>query len=307
MNNTMIECFIEAANTGSFTKAAENLYFTQQTVSRSVSLLENELNVLLFERTGTGLRITRMGRHYYAIFKSDVYNRSAVLETIAQAYEKLNSRIRIGCSEWIYPYGEILDSCNAFRKAYRGINLSMRIYDNQELLRQLMGKELDMVLFPESLLPATRDLEIIPLCADEIHLFGPDGLMGGALTGEQEEKRRELSLIIIPAWKQSYTEVTVRSRQVARIGPYVHKTRLVPNIESSCLAMGRGVHLAFADYRFGYLRKVGGLGSEPQGVQSSLCACVLLHTEHENTRKLIDHMKMSLGACVKSPKRLSSG
>ena len=294
MNNTMISCFIEAANTGSFTKAAENLYFTQQTVSRSVLLLEKELNVLLFERTGAGLRITHMGRHYYSIFRSDVYNRSATLETIAQLYDKLNSQIRIGCSEWINPYGEILDACNSFHKTNSDTHISMRIFDNQELLHHLMEQELDIVLFPETLLPATRDLEIIPICADEIHLFGPADLMGGNLTDVQLEKRRELTLLVVPAWKQSYTEVVVHSRQGARIGSDVHKIRLMPNIESSCLAMGRGIHLAFSDYRFGYLRKLESLSSEPQGVKTSLCACVPLQSEHNKVHKFVEHIKASL-------------
>ncbi|MEG1972115.1 MAG: LysR family transcriptional regulator, partial [Oscillospiraceae bacterium] len=40
--------FYEVAETGSFSKAAKNLFVTQSAVSQSIKRLESELNVTLF-------------------------------------------------------------------------------------------------------------------------------------------------------------------------------------------------------------------------------------------------------------------
>ena len=43
MTIMQMECFVEAARCGSFTKAGENLYISQQTMSRHIRALETEL------------------------------------------------------------------------------------------------------------------------------------------------------------------------------------------------------------------------------------------------------------------------
>ena len=47
MTITQIECFVEAANMGSISKAGTNLFISQQTVSRQIKALETELDMPL--------------------------------------------------------------------------------------------------------------------------------------------------------------------------------------------------------------------------------------------------------------------
>ena len=61
MTIMQMECFVEAARCGSFTKAGENLYISQQTMSRHIRALETELGFPLFERKNTGAVLTRAG------------------------------------------------------------------------------------------------------------------------------------------------------------------------------------------------------------------------------------------------------
>lgn len=53
--------FIAAAESGSFSAAARNLYISHSTVCRSVSALEEELGVRLFERSSRDFRLTQAG------------------------------------------------------------------------------------------------------------------------------------------------------------------------------------------------------------------------------------------------------
>ena len=59
-----IEQFCRAAETGSFTNAAEILGLTPAAVSRSISRLEQRLGVRLFLRTTRAVKLTAEGELY---------------------------------------------------------------------------------------------------------------------------------------------------------------------------------------------------------------------------------------------------
>jgi DNA-binding transcriptional LysR family regulator len=50
MNNSQLQLFVKIAETGSFTRAGQELNMTQPAVSRAISSLENELDVTLIIR-----------------------------------------------------------------------------------------------------------------------------------------------------------------------------------------------------------------------------------------------------------------
>lgn len=61
-----LHVFEVAARLGSFTKAGAELRVTQTAVSHQIKLLEGELDLLLFRRTGRGLELTRAGQAWFA-------------------------------------------------------------------------------------------------------------------------------------------------------------------------------------------------------------------------------------------------
>ena len=54
--------FIQVAELGSFTRAAEKLGYSQPTVSLQIKQLEKEIGVQLFERIGHTVSLTDAGR-----------------------------------------------------------------------------------------------------------------------------------------------------------------------------------------------------------------------------------------------------
>ncbi len=65
MYNKYLKTFIEVADYGSFTKAAEHLYISSVGVQKQISSLEKELDLKLFERTNQGVRLTYAGEKIY--------------------------------------------------------------------------------------------------------------------------------------------------------------------------------------------------------------------------------------------------
>lgn len=61
MTSQQIQYFISAAKHLSFTKAADEFYTSQPTISRQIAALEEELGFELFYRDGKQLRLTSGG------------------------------------------------------------------------------------------------------------------------------------------------------------------------------------------------------------------------------------------------------
>lgn len=64
MYNHQLDTFIQVADAGSFSKAAEGLYISSTAVMKQINLLENSLKVQLFNRTPRGLTLTNAGKSY---------------------------------------------------------------------------------------------------------------------------------------------------------------------------------------------------------------------------------------------------
>lgn len=67
MNYKHLHYFLMVAEEGSIARACKRLHLTPQTISGQLSLLEGQLGVSLFERTGRNLKLTETGRmvkHY---------------------------------------------------------------------------------------------------------------------------------------------------------------------------------------------------------------------------------------------------
>ena len=69
--------FTTLARLHSFLKAAEELHISQATLSRHIKRMEEEMGVLLFERTTRHVCLTKEGRIFlsYAIAIQDLYGK----------------------------------------------------------------------------------------------------------------------------------------------------------------------------------------------------------------------------------------
>ena len=66
MNLTHLRYFVQLAHTRHFTRAAEQLYITQPSLSHAISQLERELGVPLFEKGNRNVELTLFGERFLA-------------------------------------------------------------------------------------------------------------------------------------------------------------------------------------------------------------------------------------------------
>lgn len=64
MNLSHLRYFVQLAKTRHYTRAAEQLYITQPSLSHAISQLEHELGVPLFEKASRGVELTQFGRQF---------------------------------------------------------------------------------------------------------------------------------------------------------------------------------------------------------------------------------------------------
>lgn len=132
MELRQLENFIEVCRQMSITKAANNMYITQQGMSKSIRSLETELGVPLFTRTANSLIPTEYGRILlkYAEQIDALYLQ--ILYEISSTKSSGNANIRIGI-----PHGLVnVMPRNCFLKFmenHPNISLSMEEYDDETL------------------------------------------------------------------------------------------------------------------------------------------------------------------------------
>ena len=66
MNLSQVRYFKKLAEVQHYTRAAKELFISQPTLSNSISQLERELGIPLFERVNRAVRLTRYGEEFYA-------------------------------------------------------------------------------------------------------------------------------------------------------------------------------------------------------------------------------------------------
>lgn len=88
--------FIKAIETGSFTKAAEELGYTQSAISQMVQSLEEELSTTLILRSRTGITLTPDGEEFLPFIKNICNSHRELLEKKKEMEGLQSGLIRIG-------------------------------------------------------------------------------------------------------------------------------------------------------------------------------------------------------------------
>ena len=84
MNLSQLYYFRKLAEVKHYTHAAEELFISQPTLSNSISQLERELGIPLFEREGRKIKLTKYGEEFYQ-YATEAVN--ALEKGIALAHE----------------------------------------------------------------------------------------------------------------------------------------------------------------------------------------------------------------------------
>ncbi|MGE4194954.1 MAG: LysR family transcriptional regulator [Pseudodesulfovibrio sp.] len=137
MNETSLKVFMAVCETGSFTKAASELFITQPAVSRHVQGLEHLYGVELFERRGRRIVLTANGEILRAKARELFALHAEVESLFDEIVELKRGRISIAASASIATY-ILPPAIAAFRKQFPGVTIE-QLSGNTHAVKQLVG------------------------------------------------------------------------------------------------------------------------------------------------------------------------
>lgn len=111
MYSQQIKTFIQVADRGSLSKAAEDLYVTPASIMKQMNSLEERLDVTLLKRTNQGIELTEAGRYIYkAAKKMNTESENAIAKAKAIEQREMKT-IRVG-SSFLNPSNVLIELWN---------------------------------------------------------------------------------------------------------------------------------------------------------------------------------------------------
>ena len=145
MEILQLRYFLTICKTLNFSRAAEELYISQPTLSQQIKRLERELNVQLFARSTRSVELTEVGR-LCADYAAQAISAVDGIQTVAQEYRRKESRnISIGVLV-IYPQMAISSAITEYQLTHPEIKTSLVFDWSVNLIEMLIKKKVDIVL-----------------------------------------------------------------------------------------------------------------------------------------------------------------
>lgn len=139
-----IRCFLEVANSLSFTAAAQTLYMTQQAVTKQIAALEQELGVKLFHRTTRSVTLTPAGQMLRDDFTDINRQIKASIKKVRSLDRGTKDTISIGFLSALSRQRLVVPIADALFQAHPDIFFDIRLLNFVELRNQLQDHKLDL-------------------------------------------------------------------------------------------------------------------------------------------------------------------
>ena len=212
-----LEYFYKVANLQHMTLAAEALKLSQPALSRSISRLENELGVPLFDRQGRSIVLNRYGKRF-------LIHVNRILQEYEDAGREIQDMINPESGEvslgFLHTLGasHIPDLIKSFGKKYPDIRFQLHQNSTHILIKQLMAGEIDLCMSS----PAYEILQLqwTDLWNEELYMVVP---AGHALAGSGSIELKQVADERVISFKKGYgvRKITEKLFREAGIKPEI--------------------------------------------------------------------------------------
>ena len=178
-----ISTFLQVAKFKSFSRAAEQLGYTQAAVTIQIKNLENELGVHLFDRIGKQTLLTHQGRIFYN-YASNITREISQAKAALSNPDELTGKLCLGTIESVCAsvFPVLL---REYHRRYPKVNIKI-VTDSPEILLHMMDKNtLDIVYFLDKPVYNTKWVKV---------LEKPEEVFFVSSSENPLSKRRELNL-----------------------------------------------------------------------------------------------------------------
>ena len=166
MDTHNLAAFVQVAETGSFSRAAERLHLTQPAVSKRVAMLEQQLGTALFDRIGRQVSLTEAG----AALLPHARLISRALEAATQSVRDLSGEVagqlRLATSHHIGLH-RLPPVLSAFNQGAPAVDVDIEFMDSEQAYERIFRGTIELAVV--TLAPqAETSLVTLPLWRDQL-------------------------------------------------------------------------------------------------------------------------------------------
>lgn len=142
---TRLRMLVALAGSGSFSRAAEELGYTQSAVSRQIATLEAEVGTALVDRSSRPARLTEAGEVVARRAEQAIGALAAARDELEALAELRTGRLRVGT---FASAGAVLvvPALTEFRARHPGVDVSLVEAGPEEVIRELRAGELELAV-----------------------------------------------------------------------------------------------------------------------------------------------------------------
>lgn len=165
LDTSCFKAFQAAVKTLNFTEAAKAAGMTQSGVSQHIAKLERDLDVELFLRVGKKVHLTDAGRTLLAFIERHYDQTLSLFEELHSTKSNLQGVVRYAMPEscLLSPHFSLLLKDKI--KNFPGIDLKVHLHHSEEVIRQVLGHEIDFGFVTKRTL--NEDLNYEEFCDEE--------------------------------------------------------------------------------------------------------------------------------------------
>lgn len=143
MEFRQLNTFVHVAQFQSFSRAAEHLGYSQSAVTVQIRLLEQELNIRLFDRMGKQIMLTAQGEQFFVHAHKILYevNRTKLAMSDDEEYK---NPLRIGTIESLCT-AKLPPIIRYFRRNHPRVAIQITTASPEELIEMMEHNELDLI------------------------------------------------------------------------------------------------------------------------------------------------------------------
>jgi DNA-binding transcriptional LysR family regulator len=171
MDIRKFEIFLDTIDSGSLTKTAQALGYTQSAISHTINSLESEFNLQLLTRSRAGVSLTSEGRALLPYIRNTVTSFQEFRNKVAEIHNLDYGSIRIGTftSTAVHWLPGILSS---FRDLYPSIQFEVKYGNYAEIAEWILQGRIDCGF---TIAPEISGIRHVPLKKDRFLVIYPPG------------------------------------------------------------------------------------------------------------------------------------
>lgn len=176
MDLYQLRTFVAVAGERSITKAAERLFLSQPAVSAHIKAMEDELDLVLFERTPRGMALTGDGERLLGKAEQLLGMHREFLQEARRIKGKVSGKLALGAvrSADHAILGRLLAR---LAESYPEIEVGLQSRSSEDILRDLRSGSLDAGFLVHAG-PVDEDIESVEISRFGIYLAAPPSMVG---------------------------------------------------------------------------------------------------------------------------------